>query len=116
MLTFYTTNLFIFYVGFEGLTLPTFFLIFLFGAEKLKFSAAKLFLIYSFTSSVLLSTAIGLIFLQVQTVSLNQVQLAFTMNIQTGLVSQMTQERYIFIFLLLFTAFGIKIPIVPFHM
>ena len=75
-------------------------MIFLFGAEKLKFRAAKLFLIYSFTSSVLLSIAIGLIFLQAQTVSLNQVQLAFTKGAQAGLINQVTQERYIFIFLL----------------
>ena len=115
IIAFYTTNLFIFYIGFEGLTLPTFFLIFIFGADKLKFRAAKLFLIYSFLSSTFLSFGITLLYVQLQTTSLNRIITLLTIKEGTNSLIIST-ERYIFIFILLFIAFGIKIPIAPFHM
>lgn len=110
LITFYTTDLFIFYLGFEGLTIPTFFLIFIYGAEVTKLRAAKFFLIYSFISSTLLSFAISLMYIQYQTTNLNQLLHIFLND------NSLTAERYIIIYLFLILGFGIKIPIVPFHM
>ena len=43
-----TFYLFIFYISFEGITIPTFFLVYLFGAELTKIKASIVFLISSF--------------------------------------------------------------------
>jgi formate hydrogenlyase subunit 3/multisubunit Na+/H+ antiporter MnhD subunit len=108
---FLTTDLFILYLSFEGLTIPTFFLIFIYGSDLTKLRAAKFFLIYSFFSSTLLSLAIILLYIQFQTTSLNQLLIHYTHHLNS-----FTIERYNFIYLLLVIGFGIKIPLAPFHM
>lgn len=64
IITFSTSDLFIFYLGFEGLSLPVFFLIFLFGAELTKIRASIYFLIYSLTSSTFMALSIFLFYSQ----------------------------------------------------
>ena len=64
VITFSTVDLFIFYLGFEGISIPIFFLIFLYGAELTKIRAALYFLIYSLSSSTFMALAIFLLYTQ----------------------------------------------------
>jgi NADH:ubiquinone oxidoreductase subunit 4 (subunit M) len=121
IIAFYTTDLFIFYLAFEGLAVPTFFLIYIYGAEITKLRAAKFFLVYSFLSSTLLSIAIIELYTHFKTTSLNQLIIKIPLalssnNVFTNDVPLLSYNRYIFIYLLLFLGFGIKVPLVPFHM
>ena len=127
IITFSTTDLFIFYLGFEGLSIPVFFLIFLYGAEITKIKASIYFIIYSFLSSVCMGISIFLLYSQFGTTNiykitqLLQINLnSFTFNDEIYLISQnssiITNERFNLIWILLFLSFIIKLPLVPFHM
>ena len=74
IITFSTSDLFIFYLGFEGLSLPIFFLIFLFGAELTKIRASIYFLVYSLTSSTFMGLTIFLFYTQVGTTDVRALQ------------------------------------------
>ena len=54
-ITFSSLDLFIFFLGFESITIPTFFIIYLFGSELTKIRASIVFLICSLTSSTFLT-------------------------------------------------------------
>lgn len=112
VILFATSDLFVFYLTFEGLTIPTFFLIFIYGAEITKLRAAKLFLVYSFLSSTCLSLAISFLYVQFATANLNQL----VSLVQLSPKGMLSYERYLVIYLLLLVGFGIKVPIAPFHM
>ena len=83
LLIFSTEDLFIFYLGFEGLSIPVFFLIFLYGAEVTKLRASIYFLVYSFISSTCMAFAIFLLFSQFQTLNINQLKNYFNLNLSS---------------------------------
>ena len=80
IITFSTNDLFIFYLGFEGLSIPIFFLIFLFGADLTKIRASVYYLIYSFISSVCMALSIFLLYAQTGTTNIHKLTLYFTLN------------------------------------
>lgn len=105
---FSTLDLFIFYLAFESLTVPTFFLIYLYGGEIQKLRAAKFFLVYSFISSTLLNFGIAILYNYTLTTSIQQI--VYKLNIDS-----ITAERYISIYIFLLLGFAIKIPLAPFY-
>jgi NADH-quinone oxidoreductase subunit M len=114
---FYTTDIFIFYLAFESLTIPTFFLIYIYGSEVTKLRAGKYFLVYSFISSSFLCIAIALLYIQFGTTQITQMVTRLDLSLTTSnQISYISSERYMLIFLMLLLGFGIKIPLVPFHM
>ena len=134
IITFSTTDLFIFYLGFEGLSIPVFFLIFLYGAELTKIRASIYFLIYSLSSSTFMGIAIFLLYSQFGTTDVLLLQLklsnslmfiinnsdilnnSYYINLAENYVSMLTFERLGLVWIFLFLSFAIKMPLVPFHM
>jgi formate hydrogenlyase subunit 3/multisubunit Na+/H+ antiporter MnhD subunit len=56
---FSSLDLFIFFISFEGITIQTFFLIYLFGSELTKFRASLMFLLCSLTSSAFITLGLA---------------------------------------------------------
>ena len=153
IITFTTLDLFIFYLGFEGLTIPVFFLIYLYGSEITKIRASLYFIIYSFLSSTFMALAIFIMYSQFQTTNILQLIIKYNEAIY-GLVPKnkashiwinyintlqnfnfntdflvfneiffentdtilFSKDRLCLLWILLFLAFIIKLPMVPFHM
>jgi len=81
IITFSTVDLFIFYLGFEGLSIPVFFLIYLYGAELTKIRASLYFIIYSFSSSTCMAVSIFLLYSQFSTTNINQIIVKYNSSI-----------------------------------
>lgn len=95
----------VFYFFWELALIPVYFLCSIWGGEK-RIAATFKFFIYTFVGSLLMLT--GLIYLQSQTADKSFDISAF----YSVILSNKTQN---WVFLLLFAAFAIKIPVFPFH-
>lgn len=106
---FAATDVFLFYVFFEAMLIPTYFLIGGYGAMRRRAAAMK-FIIYSLVGGlVMLASIIGL-----YVVSKNELgEASFSWEVLRGLdLSETTQT---WLFLGFFIAFAIKAPLVPLH-
>jgi proton-translocating NADH-quinone oxidoreductase chain M len=101
---FLTVDLFFFYIFFEGVLIPTFFLIGIWGSRSRKIYAAYLFFFYTLSGAIFILIAIFLIYLN-----------KGTSNIEIFLNSYFFETREILLWFLLFIGFSVKIPILPFH-
>jgi NADH-quinone oxidoreductase subunit M len=106
--TFVATDLFLFYVFWELMLLPMYFLIGIWGGPKREFAAIKFF-IYTLVGSVLMLGAFIAIYFQTKTFSIPEI-LAKHDSIFHG----NTLLRTI-LFIGLFIGFAIKVPVFPFH-
>lgn len=106
MLFFSTNNLLLFYILFELSLVPIFLVIGIWGSET-RISAAFKFIFYTLTGSILFIVSIILISV------LTKQSLDFeTLKNSLSLIS----EKYrIFIWIAMFIAFAVKIPMFPFH-
>jgi len=102
---FVSLDFFLFYIFWEVMLLPMYFLIGMWGGPQREYAAIKFFL-YTFAGSILMLLAmLGLYFSQ-DPHTFNMLEL---MNSTYGRTFQ------IVVFLALFIAFAIKVPIFPFH-
>jgi len=101
---FTTLDLFFFYIFFEGLLIPTFFLIGIWGSRSRKIYAAYLFFFYTLCGSAFILISIFLIYLN-----------KGSSNLDLFLYSFFFESREIFFWICLFIGFSVKIPILPFH-
>jgi NADH-quinone oxidoreductase subunit M len=106
--TFVATDLFLFYVFWELMLLPMYFLIGIWGGPKREFAAIKFFL-YTLVGSVLMLGAFIAIYFQTKTFSIPEI-LAKHDSIFAGNVVVRT-----ILFVGLFIGFAIKVPVFPFH-
>ena len=105
---FAATDLFLFYVFFEAMLVPVYFLIGGFGSGN-KSAAAVKFLIYSlFGGLLMLASIIG-----IYVISANQIGATFDLAQLATL--QIDDRTEYFLFLGFFIAFAIKAPLWPFH-
>jgi len=105
---FAATDLFLFYVFFEAMLIPVYFLIGGFGSGE-KSSAAVKFLLYSlFGGLLMLASIIG-----IYVIAGNQIGATFDLTQLATLQIDDTTENLLF--LGFFIAFAIKAPLVPFH-
>ena len=105
---FAATDVFLFYVFFEAMLVPMYFLIGSFGGPRRSYAAMK-FLLYSLVGGLLmLAAVIGL-----YVVSASQGEGTFAFEQLVGL--QMSTPVEIALFSGFFIAFAIKAPLVPFH-
>ena len=105
---FAATDLFLFYVFFEAMLIPVYFLIGGFGSGE-KSAAAVKFLLYSlFGGLLMLASIIG-----VYVIAGNQIGATFDLTQLATLQIDDTTENLLF--LGFFIAFAIKAPLVPFH-
>lgn len=101
---FLTTNLFIFYLFFEGLLIPMVLLIGLWGTRKRKIYAIFLFFFYTFIGSLAILFVIIFFYLKFKTLDY-----FFLLSLPISINEQQL------CWILLFIAFSIKVPIFPFH-
>ncbi|HEX4703147.1 MAG TPA: NADH-quinone oxidoreductase subunit M [Pseudonocardiaceae bacterium] len=108
---FSATDVFLFYVLFELMLIPMYFLIGSYGGVNRRYAAVKFFL-YSFLGGLLmLASAIGM-WSYAQSVTGNG---TFDWATLTTIVSHAPLSTQIWLFMGFFFAFAIKAPLVPFH-
>jgi NADH-quinone oxidoreductase subunit M len=108
---FSATDVFLFYVLFELMLIPMYFLIGTYGGVNRRYAAVKFFL-YSFLGGLLmLASAIGT-WSYVQSVTGSG---TFDWATLTSVVSHAPLHTQIWLFMGFFFAFAIKAPLVPFH-
>ncbi len=105
---FAATDIFLFYVFFEAMLIPMYFIIGSYGGPQRSYAAVK-FLLYSLFGGLLMLAAV--IYLYV--VSARQGQGTFLFDELTRLHIEPTTAKWLF--LGFFIAFAIKAPLVPFH-
>jgi len=106
---FAATDLFLFYVAFEVMLFPVYFLIGFFGGAQRTYAAVK-FLLYSlFGGLLLLAALIGLYVVAVRDLG----QGTFDLMTLTGLDIDPTTQKWLFAGF--FFAFAVKAPMVPVH-
>lgn len=104
IISFYTTNLLFFFVFFESVLIPMFLIIGYWGSRDRKIKAAYYFFFYTLFGSLFM--LFGIIYLWNLVGSLNYTVLSNqSFSIQT----------HLFLFILFFLPFAIKIPMFPFH-
>jgi NADH-quinone oxidoreductase subunit M len=105
--TFVAQDLILFFVFFEVVLLPMFFMIAVWGGEKRRYASLKFFLYTLFGSALMLLSFLALFFLSdPQT---------FDMRALPDAVSGIALSTQVWIFLGMFMGFGIKVPMFPFH-
>jgi NADH-quinone oxidoreductase subunit M len=106
---FAATDLFLFYVAFEVMLIPVYFLIGLFGGPQRSYAAVK-FLLYSLLGGLVL--LVGVVALYVA--SINQLGTGtFDLTSLIGMPIAQNTQRWLFV--AFFFAFAVKAPMVPFH-
>ena len=101
---FLSIDLFFFYIFFEGVLIPMFFVIGIWGSRQRKIHAVYQFFLYTFFGSILMLFSIFLIYIHVGSTHLEIVKEAF-----------FTEKRQLFLWMCFFIAFAIKVPMIPFH-
>ena len=102
---FAATDVFLFYVFFEAMLVPMYFIIGLFGGPRRQVAATKFFLYSLFGGLLMLASVIGLY------VTAGTSSFAFTDLV--GRIPDNASQKWLF--LGFFIAFAIKAPLVPFH-
>jgi NADH-quinone oxidoreductase subunit M len=121
---FVALDFFLFYIFWELMLLPMYFLIGIWGGPRKEYAAIKFFIYTLFGSIFILLVMIGLYFSATETLAdgtkvftFNILQLMNSGNYtQDGLLSPLNPNNLRFIaYLALFVGFAIKIPMFPFH-
>ncbi|MBV9312925.1 MAG: NADH-quinone oxidoreductase subunit M [Pseudonocardia sp.] len=109
---FAATDVFLFYVFFEAMLVPMYFIIGRFGGPKRQYAAVKFFLYSVLGGLIMLGSVIGL-----YVVSAGRLPSGgtFSWAALRDLAAQVPQSVQIWLFLGFFIAFAIKAPLVPLH-
>jgi NADH-quinone oxidoreductase subunit M len=105
---FVSTDVFLFYVFFEAMLIPMYFLIGTYGGPRRSYAAVK-FLLYSLFGGLLMLAAVIGLYVQ----SAKQGTGTFSFEALTKL--ELSHSMQIWLFLGFFLAFAIKAPLFPFH-
>jgi len=106
---FLALDLFLFFVFFEAILIPMYFIIGIWGSERRVYAAVKFFLFTAFGSALMLAAIIALVVSHAQQFGVSSFALPDLMNV--GFSS--TAERWLFAAFAL--AFAIKVPLFPLH-
>ena len=109
---FTATDVFLFYVFFEAMLIPMYFLIGRFGGPRRQYAAVKFFLYSLFGGLIMLASVIGLYVVSRRAAAARARSTGSTCSGWRRSVPESTQ---IWLFLGFFVAFAIKAPLVPFH-
>jgi NADH-quinone oxidoreductase subunit M len=109
---FAATDVFLFYVFFEAMLVPMYFMIGRFGGPRRQYAAVKFFLYSLLGGLIMLASVIGLF-----VVSGNRLPTGgtFTWAELQAVAADVPESTQIWLFLGFFVAFAIKAPLVPFH-
>ncbi|OLT11525.1 NADH-quinone oxidoreductase subunit M [Pseudonocardia sp. CNS-139] len=108
---FAATDVFLFYVFFEAMLIPMYFMIGRFGGPRRQYAAVKFFLYSLLGGLIMLASVIGLYV--VSGTRLDQATFSWT-ELQS-IAATVPESTQIWLFLGFFVAFAIKAPLVPFH-
>ena len=98
-------DLLLFYVFFESVLIPMFFIIGVWGSRQRKIRAAFQLFLYTLLGSVLMLLAILMIYYQ-----------AGTTDYQVLCTTEFSESRQILYWLAFFASFAVKVPMVPVHL
>lgn len=101
---FLSLDLFFFYIFFEGVLIPMFFIIGIWGSRQRKIHAVYQFFLYTFFGSILMLFSIFIIYLHVGSTHLELIK-----------ETAFSEQRQLLLWLCFFIAFAIKVPMIPFH-
>ena len=104
---FITLDYFVFYIFWEVVLIPMFFLIAIWGGDNRKYASVKFF-IYTFTASVIMLVGFMALYFEAGVNSFSMIDIA---NNSTDF----SREFQIWVFAALFIGFAVKIPSVPWH-
>jgi len=113
--TFVAQDLILFFVFFEVVLLPMFFMIAVWGGENRRYASIKFFLFTLFGSALMLLSFLALFFLSTDPAtgeSLRTFDMRALTDVAAGGILGATQ---IWIFAGMFIGFGVKVPMFPFH-
>lgn len=109
---FAATDVFLFYVFFEAMLIPMYFLVGRFGGPKRQYAAVKFFLYSLLGGLIMLASVIGLYVVSSQRLPEGG---TFRWSSLQHLAAQVPESVQIWLFLGFFVAFAIKAPLVPLH-
>jgi NADH-quinone oxidoreductase subunit M len=108
---FTATDVFLFYVFFEAMLVPMYFLIGRFGGPRRQYAAVKFFLYSLFGGLIMLASLIGLYVVSRDRLGTG----TFSWADLQRMAADVPESTQIWLFLGFFVAFAIKAPLVPFH-
>ncbi|MCO1659385.1 NADH-quinone oxidoreductase subunit M [Pseudonocardia humida] len=108
---FAATDVFLFYVFFEAMLIPMYFLIGRFGGPRRQYAAVKFFLFSLLGGLIMLASVIGLFVVSGERLG----QGTFTWVDLQRMAASVPESTQIWLFLGFFAAFAIKAPLVPLH-
>jgi NADH-quinone oxidoreductase subunit M len=110
--TFCALDMFLFYVFWEVMLVPMYFLIGIWGGERRLYAAIKFFL-YTLVGSVVM--LLGILGLYFQSRTLPGLERTGTFNVTRWYAMDVPAELQGWVFLAFFLGFAIKVPMFPFH-
>ncbi|MGY6502695.1 MAG: complex I subunit 4 family protein [Acidimicrobiales bacterium] len=113
--TFVAQDLILFFVFFEVVLLPMYFLIGVWGGEQRQYASIKFFLYTLFGSALMLVSFLALYFLGDASATAAGVANTFDMRALPEAATAIGITAQLWIFGGMFLGFGIKVPIFPFH-
>ena len=112
--TFVAQDMILFFVFFEVVLLPMYFLIGVWGGEDRRYASLKFFLYTLFGSALMIISFLALFFLSKD--SSGELLRTFDMRVLTDVAGAgIIKSTQVWIFAGLFMGFGIKVPMFPFH-
>ncbi len=113
--TFVAQDLILFFVFFEVVLLPMFFMIAVWGGPNRRYASLKFFLFTLFGSAVMLLGFLALFFLS-KDATTGELLRTFDMRVLTDAAGAgIVRSSQLLIFGAMFLGFGIKVPLFPFH-
>jgi NADH-quinone oxidoreductase subunit M len=113
--TFVAQDLILFFVFFEIVLLPMYFMIGVWGGEQRQYAAIKFFLYTLFGSALMIVSFIALSLLAEKVPVDGQMMSTFDMRALPFAAASISTTAALWIFAGMFIGFGIKVPIFPFH-
>ena len=113
--TFVAQDLILFFVFFEVVLLPMFFMIGVWGGENRRYASLKFFLFTLFGSALMLLSFLALFFLSTDPATGESLR-TFDMRVLTDVAGAgILGATQVWIFAGMFIGFGVKVPMFPFH-
>ncbi len=104
---FITLDYFVFYIFWEVVLIPMFFLIAIWGGDNKRYASIK-FIIYTFTASVVMLVGFMALYFEAGISSFSMIEIAKANT-------EFNRDFQIWVFAALFIGFAVKIPSVPWH-
>ena len=98
-------DLLLFYIFFEGVLVPMYFIIGIWGSRERKITAAYMFFLYTLFGSLFMLLAILMVYFQTGST-----------DIHTLYLSEISKSRQLILWLAFFFSFAIKVPMIPLHL